>query len=204
MAEKIYQYNTIAAASEGSYKEKSSKFLAFCFPVNTENEIKNLLDHTKKEHPTARHICYAWSLGIHPAKHRSFDAGEPSGTAGKPIYNLILSKEITNVLIVVVRYFGGSKLGVPGLIHAYKSAAEEAISNTSIVVDFVKDAFSLSFQYMDMNPIMKLIKEYQVSYRNESFDLSCSIEIFIKKSESDNFQKQLKEIKSVLIKEIGK
>ncbi len=201
---KPFQYQSIAKAAEGCYKEKGSTFLSFIFPLHDESEIKLILPNIKKEHPSARHICFAWRLGCEGDQFRSFDAGEPSGTAGKPIYNILLSKQITYVLLVVVRYFGGSKLGVPGLIHAYKSAAEDALSNSEIVIDFVKESFSLSFNFDALNKVMQVLKEQHIPYHSEAFDLHCAMQITIKKNEIDMLSKQLNSIPSVLLTEINK
>jgi len=201
---KHFQYQSIAKATEGCYKEKGSTFLSFIFPLHDESEIKLILPKIKKEHPAARHICFAWRLGCTGDKFRSFDAGEPSGTAGKPIYNMLLSKQITFALLVVVRYFGGSKLGVPGLIHAYKSAAEDALSNSEIAIDFVKESFSLSFNFEALNKVMQVLKEQHIPYHSEAFNLHCTMQITVQKNQVELLLKQLNNIPSVLVTEINK
>ena len=152
-------YKTLKEPSEGIYKEKGSKFLAFAYSVFTEDEIKEHITELKKQYHDARHHCYAWKLGMDSNHYRMNDDGEPSGTAGKPIYGQILSYELTNVLVVVVRYFGGTKLGTSGLIHAYKTATKDAFENAEIVEQTVNDILTLTFEYGAMNDVMRIIKD---------------------------------------------
>jgi len=192
-------YKTIRDRSEGTYKEKGSKFLAFAYPVFSENEIKEHFAELKKEFYDARHHCYAWKLGIDGNKYRANDDGEPSGTAGKPIYGQLLSHELTNILIVVVRYFGGTKLGTSGLIHAYKTAAKDAIENTSIVELTVNDTIEVKFDYGVMNEVMRIIKDENPEIITQDFNLNCKMELSIRKSKTEMLISKLKKLESVRI-----
>jgi len=151
-------YNTVSAPSEGIFKDKGSRFLAFLYPVKNEEEIRELLQKIKKEHYNARHHCYAWRLGKEEIRFRANDDGEPSSTAGKPILGQLVSKELTQVLLVVVRYFGGILLGTGGLIHAYREAAADAIRNASIETRLIEEEFQLNFNYSELNAVMQIIK----------------------------------------------
>jgi len=173
----VYAYLTLQSATEGIYKEKGSKFLAFAWPVNTEFEIKEKIDGLKKEYYDARHHCYAWMLGAEKKHFRAFDDGEPNHSAGDPILGQIRSKGITNVLIVVVRYFGGVKLGVGGLIIAYKAAAEDALSKAIIVEKELTEQIKLTFDYLITSEVMLLIKELNVKIREQEFTENVSIKI---------------------------
>lgn len=178
-------YRTIEDASEGIFRDKGSKFIAYAYPLTNEEQVKDIVFQLKKEHPKARHHCYAWRLSPDRNIFRINDDGEPSGTAGRPILNTLLSQDVTNILVVVVRYFGGTLLGVPGLINAYKTATEEALANAKIVEKTVNDIYSLSFDYLQMNNIMRIIKEEELNPTNQTFDLQCSMEISIRKSDLD-------------------
>jgi uncharacterized YigZ family protein len=170
-------YKTIKSPSEGLFKDKGSKFLAFAYPFEDENELKKYLEPLRKEHFKAVHFCYAYRIGLDKNNFRINDDGEPSGSAGRPILNVLLSKEITNILVVVVRYWGGTLLGVPGLINAYKSATEEAIANAEIIEKTVNDVYQITFGYVQMNDIMKVVKDFDLKIRNQLFDNQCVIEI---------------------------
>ncbi|MCF0190051.1 MAG: YigZ family protein [Marinilabiliaceae bacterium] len=173
------EYLTIENISEGIYKEKGSKFLAFAHPVMSIEEIKEIIDGYKKEYFDARHHCYAWRLGIgNEESFRANDDGEPSGTAGKPIYGQILSNNLTNILVVVIRYFGGIKLGTSGLIYAYKTATTDALSQATIITRLVEDRVTVRFAYESMNDIMRIIKEENPRIINQDFDLMCSISMY--------------------------
>lgn len=178
-------YRTFESPAEGLFRDRGSKFLAFGFPVYAQDEISEILQKLKKEHPGANHHCYAWRLGVSGDSHRSNDDGEPSGSAGKPIYNQLLSAGITNVLIVVVRYFGGTLLGVPGLINAYKSAAADCISQGKIVEKQITEIYRLEFQYDAMPAVMKILKDYDLKQSNQKFELECELEFAVRKSEAD-------------------
>jgi len=170
-------YQTIQAPSRGIYKEKGSKFLAFGFPVETEDEIRDRLTELRKEYHDARHHCYAWRLGAGMDRYRVNDDGEPSGSAGNPIFNQIQSRGLTNILVVVVRYFGGTLLGVGGLINAYRSAASDALDHSQITKQKVYVQLQLYFGYSQMNRVMKLIKKYHLEQFDQQFDLDCSLKV---------------------------
>jgi uncharacterized YigZ family protein len=168
-------YRTIQNPAEGLYKEKGSKFLSFAYPVSQEESIKEVLDSLQKRYHDARHYCYAWSLKPEKVHYRMNDDGEPSGTAGKPIYGQIVSRDLTNLLVVVVRYFGGTKLGVGGLIRAYRSAASDALDHASIIKCKVFDSLKLEFEYGQMNLVMKAIKDKQLEFGDQEFDMECTL-----------------------------
>jgi len=190
-------YKTIAGTSEGIFRDKGSKFIAYAYPLTREEELKEILQHLKKEHPKARHHCYAWRLSPDRSVYRVNDDGEPSGTAGRPILNTLLSKDVTNVLVIVVRYFGGTLLGVPGLINAYKQATEEAILANHIIEKTINDVYALSFEYSQLNDVMKVIKEENLSPENQIFDLNCSMEISIRKLELNKILGKLENIEGL-------
>ena len=177
------QYKTIKNPSEGIYRDKGSKFLAFAFPFQKEEQLKEIIAKLKTEHPKANHHCYAYRLTPDRSIFRANDDGEPSGTAGRPILNTLLSKDLTNILIIVVRYFGGTLLGVSGLINAYKQATEEALNKAEVIYKTVQDVYQIKFEYPLMNDVMKIIKDEVLDNFNQEFDLSCKIEIAINKSE---------------------
>jgi len=169
------QYLTIERPSEGLYKEKGSKFLSFAYPTKNEENIKQHLETLKKQYHDARHHCFAWRLGPELSRYRANDDGEPSGSAGKPIYGQIVSRELSDLLVVVVRYFGGTKLGVGGLINAYRSAASDALDQNSIIERRVYDRLKVEFEYERMNAVMKVIKDLQLDFEEQEFDLNCSL-----------------------------
>jgi uncharacterized YigZ family protein len=175
-------YKTIKSLSEGLFKDKGNKFLAFAYPFENESEVKNIIEPLRKEHFKAVHFCYAYRIGLDKNNYRVNDDGEPSGSAGRPILNVLLSKEITNILVVVVRYWGGTLLGVSGLINAYKSATEEAIANAEIIEKTVNDVYQITFGYVQMNDIMKVVKDFDLKICNQQFDNQCVIEIEFRKS----------------------
>ncbi|AFD06918.1 IMPACT family protein [Solitalea canadensis] len=189
-------YQTIAAPAEGIFRDKGSKFLAYAYPVKTEDEVKEWLQVLKKEHPTARHHCYAWRFGLDRSVFRANDDGEPSGTAGRPILNVLLSKDVTNVVVFVVRYFGGTLLGVPGLINAYKTATIEALNNAAIIQKTVNDVYRVDFEYLQMNDVMKVLKDDAIKILNQQFDNACSIEFELKKSEVNRLIGKLEGLKA--------
>ncbi|WP_321307704.1 YigZ family protein [Marinifilum fragile] len=190
-------YKTISQQSEGLYKEKGSKFITYAYPVSTEEEIKEHIAQLKKEYYDARHHCYAYMLGADKKNFRANDDGEPSSTAGKPILGQILSNDLTNILIVVVRYFGGTKLGASGLIHAYKTAAADAISNAEILHKTVNDIYDIHFDYLVMNDIMKIIKDEQPEQIGQDFNLTCKITLSIRQSEVERLIEKFEKITSV-------
>ena len=168
-------YKTIQSKSEGLYKEKGSKFIAFAYPMSSEEAIKTEIAELRKRYHDARHHCFAWRLGADLERYRVNDDGEPSGSAGKPIYGQIQSRELTDVLVVVIRYFGGTLLGVGGLINAYRSAASDALDQSGIVEMKVTSRLKLEFGYSQMNSVMKVIKDFQLEFEDQQFDLDCSL-----------------------------
>lgn len=178
-------YLTIKGHSEGLYKEKGSKFIALAYPVCDEEEIKNLLEEIKKKYFDARHHCYAYRLGKEGDVFRANDAGEPNHAAGDPILGQIRSNNLTNTLVVVVRYFGGTKLGVGGLITAYKTAAADALANSTIITKIVKVAITVKFDYSAMNEVMRLVKEYEMDILDQQFDQTCRLQLSIRLSQAE-------------------
>lgn len=193
-------YYTVTSNAQGVYKDKGSKFLSYIFPVRSEAEIKEKLLEVKKEHPSARHHCYAWRLGVDGVAHRANDDGEPSGTAGKPILGQLQSSQLTNVLIVVVRYFGGTLLGVPGLIQAYKLAAADAIINSDIAEKFVLFEYDLHFEAEDTGAVMKLLNEEEAKIIATGYDQENTITFLIKKSRSEAFEEKIKTLYKTKLK----
>ncbi len=173
---------TIKESTTGLFKNKGSKFLAFSYRVKNEDEIREIVKDKRKEFYDARHVCYAFVLGEHGEIFRGSDNGEPANSAGIPILNAIKSLEISNVLVVVVRYFGGTKLGVPGLIEAYKTATEDALSQAELVVEFVTFDIEIQFEYAQMNDAMKVIKEYDLQILSQEMLHSCKMKLEVKKS----------------------
>jgi uncharacterized YigZ family protein len=175
-------YNTIDTAVENIlFKEKNSKFIGYAYPITSENEVKTHIENLKKDHFSARHWCYAYQIGTETFKFRTNDDGEPSNSAGIPIYGQIQSFEITNVLIVVVRYFGGVKLGVGGLISAYKTTAQLTLEEANIIEKTIDKHFKVTFDYKNMNKVMRIIKEKNMNIVNQKMELNCEIEIATRK-----------------------
>ena len=187
-------YLTIAAPSQGIYKEKGSKFMAYLFEISSEEQAVAIVADFKKQYHDARHHCYAYQMGVDGEKYRENDDGEPSGTAGKPIRGQIRSKGITNVLAVVVRYFGGTKLGVPGLINAYKLATLDAIENATIIEKLVELQITFSFGYLVMNDVMRLIKDMDCRIISQDFENSSIFKISIRLSLANKMLESLQKI----------
>ena len=190
---------TISSPSEGQYTEKRSKFLAFAFPVSTVEEIKVILDEYQKKYYDARHVCYAYMLGHERLTFRANDNGEPSGTAGKPILGQINSNELTDVLIIVVRYFGGVKLGTSGLIQAYKAAAAEAIAAATVIEKTVDEEVTVVFEYPLMNAVMRVVKEEEPSIVRQAFDNDCQMTLAIRASLMSRLRERLAKIEGVRV-----
>ena len=179
-------YKTLASPSEEVlYKEKNSKFFGYAFPVHSEEEVKSIIDDLKKQHFSARHWCYAYQLGTTKIQYRANDDGEPNNSAGMPIYGQIQSFEVTNTLVVVVRYFGGVKLGVGGLISAYKTAAQMALEVSEIVEKTIDVHYLIRFDYKNMNKVMRIIKEKNLDIVSQKMEMSCEIEIATRKKNAE-------------------
>jgi uncharacterized YigZ family protein len=188
----IDTYHTIAQPTEGIYKDKGSKFLSFAFPVSSEIQAKVKITELKKKYFDARHHCYAYLLGANETKFRINDDGEPSGTAGKPIFGQIRSKNVTNVLILVVRYFGGTLLGTSGLIKAYKTAASLALENATIIEKTIQQNYTITFPYETLPEIKKILKEEGANILDQHFDASCRIAFSCRISATDLLENKIK------------
>jgi uncharacterized YigZ family protein len=191
-------YLTIKAFSQGLYKEKGSRFIALAWPVTTQEDIKSILENIRKEHHSARHHCFAWKLGQRSQIYRVNDDGEPSGSAGKPILGQINSFQVTNILIVVVRYFGGKLLGVSGLINAYRSAAGSALKNSEITEFYVQDYYDLIFPYAALNDVMKVIKDEVAGQSQQKFELECRMRINFRTSSRERILNNLSRIEGLI------
>ena len=194
-------YNTISSSTEGVYKDKGSKFLSFAIPVTTAGEVKVLVKTYKKDYYDARHVCYAYMLGAERTEWRANDDGEPSGTAGRPIMGQINSHELTNVLVIVVRYFGGILLGTGGLTTAYREATADALNHAEIIEKTVDETFTIHFEYILMNSIMHIIKDTDVQVLNQSFDNQCSMQLSIPKKNATFLTSKLEKITGVVIED---
>ncbi len=190
-------YKSVSGPSSGVYRELSSKFISLAYPVTSEDEAKEIIKSIKKEYFDARHHCFAYRIGAEGKVWRVGDDGEPSSSAGRPILGQILSNELSDILIVVVRYFGGTKLGIPGLIRSYKSAAADAISNSVIITKTATEPVKISFDYENTEPVMKFIKSTGLQIAEENFDLRCSLTLQVRVSEVENVRKLLSEINGV-------
>lgn len=191
-------YKTIVSPAEGLYKEKGSKFLSFAYPVQSEGQIKELVAELKDKYYDARHHCYAWMLGADKKNFRANDDGEPSSTAGRPILGQIQSNDLTNVLIVVVRYFGGTKLGVSGLINAYREAAADALRNAEIVEKTVDEQIRICFSYLVLNDVMKIVKEENPEILERHFELQCEMLLSIRQKDMENLKERLSQVDSMV------
>ena len=205
MDNNIDSYKTIIKASkEGLFKDRGSKFYGYAFPVTNEEEIKEKIELLKKQHYNARHWCYAWQLGKKYDHYRANDDGEPSNSAGMPIYGQLQSFNVTNILVVVVRYFGGTKLGVGGLIKAYKNGAKLALENSIIIHKTIDEVFLIKFEYPEMNTIMRIIKDENISIINQKMELDCQFIISIRKKEAIRIFKIFENTYKVSIKVLKK
>jgi len=194
-------YKTITQASkETLFKDRGSKFYGYAFPVTSEEEIKEHIEQLKKQHYNARHWCYAWQIGKSYEHYRANDDGEPSNSAGMPIYGQLQSFEVTNVLVVVVRYFGGTKLGVGGLIQAYKTGAKLALEASKIVKRTINEDFILKFEYPEMNTVMRIVKEEHLNITNQKLELGCEYTISVRKKEANRIFELFKNTYKVSIK----
>ena len=193
------EYKTISQEAQGSFRDKGSKFLAFAFPATSEQEVRQHLEALRKQYYDATHHCYSYILGFDKSAFRYNDDGEPSGTAGRPIYGQLLSNDLTNILIVVVRYYGGTNLGVSGLIHAYKTAASDALRNTRIVTKIVKEVYQIEYPYEVMNDVMKIIKDELLEVINNEFGTNCVIRLAIRHSQSERISGKFSKINQLVI-----
>ena len=195
-------YKEVQSHTTGIYKEKGSKFIAYSSPVYSEQEVKERLEEVKKLEHSARHHCYAYVLHADKSAWRTNDDGEPSSTAGKPILGQILSNDLTNILIIVVRYFGGVKLGVPGLIRSYKTAASDAITDATIITKTIKEHYEVSFKYPQMNDVMRFVKEFDLEVVNTDFRIDCKLIFAAQKSKADSIVETFKKNHELAIKKI--
>jgi Uncharacterized conserved protein len=193
------QYRTIASLAEGYITEQRSKFISFAIPVQSPEEVKTIVDAYRKEYYDARHVCWAYMLGAERNQFRANDDGEPSSTAGKPILGVINSNELTDILIVVIRYFGGVKLGTSGLIVAYRAAAQDAIENAEIIEKTVDEDLHIAFEYPFLNGIMKIVKEDQPAIISQQFDMNCEMVLRIRKGEAERLRNKLLKVESIRI-----
>lgn len=198
------EFKTLEKLSvEVIFKDRGSKFLGYAYPIKSEKEVAPIISKLKESHHKARHWCYAWRLGVEKYRFRANDDGEPNNSAGQPIYGQILSFELTNVLIVVVRYFGGTKLGVGGLINAYKNAAHLALKESDIINKTIDVQFELQFDYIDMNKVMRLIKEKSIKIIYQKMEMDCVLKITIRKKEALKVKKLFENLRCVKIKQIN-
>ena len=195
------KYRTVKAIAEGLYKEKGSRVISFIYPVKTEEEVKDILTEIKTKYYDARHHCYAYCLGANRERFRANDDGEPSSTAGKPILGQIVSNDLSNVLVVVVRYFGGIKLGVSGLIQAYRDAAANAILHAEIVERTVDEEIRIRFTYVVMNDVMKVLKEEEPEVLSRNFEMECEMTLSIRQKDMPRLKERLLKIESLAIEE---
>mgnify|MGYP000005421268 CR=1 FL=1 len=196
-------YKTLARPSEQIiYKDKKSKFFGYAFPIQDEEEIKSIIETLRKQHHTAGHVCYAWQLGIDSIRYRANDDGEPNNSAGMPIYGQIQSFEVTNVLVAVARIFGGTKLGVGGLISAYRTAAQMALEESKIIKKVQKNSYELTFEYALMDKVMRTIKRKQLQIISQEMKISCKLVISVRKNEEKATEKSFAKIHGVEVKKI--
>jgi uncharacterized YigZ family protein len=193
-------YKTIKSVAGGIFRDKGSKFIAYAYPIKEETEVKEIINRLKSEHPKARHFC--WALRLSPDRNvfKINDDGEPSGTAGRPILNTLLSADLTNLIVVVVRYFGGTLLGVPGLINAYKSATVSALDESEQCVSTINDVYQLNFDYLSMNAVMRILKDEQLPIIAQQFEDNCQLTFEVRKSSLNSVLGKLEKIESVKLK----
>ena len=193
-------YRSLEKPAEGIFRDRNSRFLAFGYPVETLEEVNLIMEGIRKKYHDARHHCYAYRIGFPDEAHRMNDDGEPSGTAGKPIYGQLLSYDLTNALAVVVRYFGGTLLGTSGLINAYRSATEDMLSHAKIIDKYLEDHFHIRFPYEKLNAVMKILKEEQIIPLLPEYSTACSMHIHVRKSLSGRLSARLSVIPGLIIK----
>lgn len=193
-------YRTIKLEAQGEvFKDKGSKFFGFTYPVSKEDEIKGIIQSLKEIHPKARHWCYAWRLGAQETSYRYNDDGEPNNSAGNPIYGQILSENLTNILIVVVRYFGGTKLGVGGLINAYRTSAKKALDESEIIVRTIDTDIVIQFEYSKLSRVMRMVKEKNIMIVHQDLQMMCQLQISVRNNKVEEILDYLKELRIVKI-----
>jgi uncharacterized YigZ family protein len=192
-------FHTIAVPSEGFFKDKGSKFFAYAFPVQNDQEAKTRLEELRELHPKAVHHCYAYRLGTDRMSYRMSDDGEPSGTAGRPILNTLYSKDVTNILVVVVRYFGGTLLGVPGLINAYKTATENALDEAEVVTQHLSHFYELRFSYIQMNDVMRIVKEMELPVSDQQFEMECCMIVEVRTTLTERFMTRCEKVERLTV-----
>ena len=195
-------YKSIASESRGLFKDNGSRFIAHAYPVETEEEVKEIVAALKKEYYDARHHVYAYRLGYKGDRFRANDDGEPSGSSGRPVLGQIDSCGLSDVLVVVVRYFGGIKLGIPGLIRAYKTSTADALANAEIVEKIASRLYRVHFGYMSMNSVMKVFKDMDLVQKNQSFDMECSMDTSVRLSLVDTFLERMADVEGCRVEEI--
>ncbi|MFZ4860815.1 IMPACT family protein [Sphingobacterium sp. Mn56C] len=196
-------YLTLEQPAEGIFRDKGSKFVAYAYPFKDEAKLKDIIAELKALHPKARHHCWAYRLTPDRAVFRVNDDGEPSGTAGRPILNVLLSKNVTNILVVVVRYFGGTLLGVPGLINAYKSATQACLDEASIVERTVNDVYRVQFEYLQMNAVMRIVKDENISVLEQHFDNNCVLVVEMRQLQVEAVVGKLSQLEDVQVSYIN-
>jgi uncharacterized YigZ family protein len=196
-------YLTIEKPAAGNFRDRGSKFLAYAYPISSDNDIKAIIATLKQEHPKANHHCWALRWSTDRSVFRINDDGEPSGTAGRPILNTLLSRNLTNTAVVVVRYFGGTLLGVPGLINAYRTAAELALNEARVIEKTVNDIYTIAFDYLQMNDVMRIVKEDNLEILEQQFDNNCEIKVSIRKMQVNQALGKLQKLTSVKVKYIS-
>ena len=195
-------YRSIASESRGLFKDNGSRFIAHAYPVETEEEVKEIVAALKKEYYDARHHVYAYRLGYLGDKFRANDDGEPSGSSGRPVLGQIDSNGLSDILVVVVRYFGGIKLGIPGLIRAYKTATADAIANAEIVEKIASRMYRVHFGYMSMNSVMKVFKDMGLEQKNQKFDMECTMDTSVRLSQTDTFMERITDVEGCRVEEL--
>jgi len=195
-------YKTIVNHSEGFFKDRGSKFISHAYPVKTEEDVKDILAQLRKDYYDARHHCYSYILNPDKSAFRINDDGEPSGSAGKPIHGQLLSYDLTNTLVVVIRYFGGTKLGIPGLINAYREATRDALNQTEIITKTINEYFQIEYEYPLMGNVMRIIKDENLEQINTQFEISCKIEMRVRKNDYQRITDSFGKIHGVKLKHL--
>lgn len=200
--EKKDTYKTIISPSpEILHKDKKSKFYGYAFPISSEEDVKSIIEVLKKKHHTANHVCYAWRLGTEEMRYRANDDGEPNNSAGAPIYGQIQSFDVTNILIAIARIFGGTKLGVGGLISAYKTSAQTALEAANIVERTIEQYYKIDFNYPEMNKVMRIIKQNNLKIISQKMEVGCNLTISVRKNNTQKIYSQFNQLQKVIIKE---